>query len=343
MKKMKYSAAFLCCIMVLSACGAGNTERIAETTPTATVAAVEENETTTAETTAAHETEEKEPLYIPESGMAKAAFCDEMVAANSFSALSENYDSVVVTETGTEGNGESMSLKIVISEFEGKKAASFTYDFDDLKMTMFATDTYAVQSSLEANSFGHGISIVHPRYKDSVIEKQFFNFFPENAYLCDIREEEGLYVVEMGAEDSDDDARLYYYINPEDFSLIKINGEGENGEGENVKVAVDFEYNSPTALDMTAYDAVFGGDDLVSVTFCFDPDTEEEYSCTLKLNKNTVVSVYAEELIQYFYKDKEMTEIVRDISELDGATIYANSEKTGVSVFEYPYINSGEP
>ena len=338
MKKMKYSAAFLCCTIVLSACGAGNTERIAETTPTATVTAVEENETTTAETTAAPETEKKKPLYIPESGMARAEFCDEMKAKNSLSALSEKYDSVVITLTGTEENGESMSFKMVISEFEGERATSVTCDFDDIRESVFTTENYAVQSSLEANSFGHDISIVHPRYKDSVIEKQFFNFFPEDAYLCDIREEEEVYVVEMGSDDSDDDARLYYYLNPEDFSLIKITGESENAEA-----TIDFEYNAPTALDMTAYEAVFGGDDLVSVTFCFDPDTEEEHSCTLKLNKNTVVYVYAEELIQYFYKDKEMTEIVRDISELDGATIYANSEKTGVSVFEYPYINSGEP
>lgn len=338
MKKMKYSAAFLCCIMVLSACGAGNKERIAETTPTATVAAVGENETTTAETTAAHETEEKEPLYIPESGMAKAAFCDEMVAANSLSALSENYDSVVITLTGTEEDGENMFFKMVISEFEGKRATSVTCDFDDIRESVFTADNYAVDSILGPNSISPGISIIPPGYKGNIAEKLYINYFPEDAYLCDIREEEGIYVVEMGSDDSDDDARLYYYLNPEDFSLIKITGKSENAEA-----VVDFEYNTSTALDMTAYDAVFGGDDLVSVTFCFDPDTEEEYSCTLKLNKNTVVSVYAEELIQYFYKDKEMTEIVRDISELDGATIYANSEKTGVSVFEYPYINSGEP
>lgn len=331
MRKRILLAPLLCGILTISACSTSSQEQTAETVPTATEAAATAENAVLDEyeaTASATETDKKEPLYIPESGMAKAEFCDEMKAKNSLSALSENYDSVVITVTGTEENGESISLKTVISEFEGEKAASFTYDFDDLKATMFTTDTYAVQSSLEANSFGHDISIIHPRYKDSVIEKQFIDFFPEDAYLCDIREEEGLYVVEMGNEDEE---RLCYYLNPEDFSLIKITGENENFKG-----AVDFKYNVPTALDMTAYDAVFGGDNLVSVTFCFDPDTEEEYSCTMKLNKNTLVYVYAEELMQYFYKDKEMTEKVRDISELDGATVYANSEKTGEIVYTKP-------
>lgn len=324
MKKIRLLAAFLCCSMTFSACGTGNTEQTAEIAAETSEAG---EETTTTETTVP-ETEGKEPLYIPESGMAKAAFCDEMVAANSFSALSENYDSVVISLTEESTSGEGMSARIAISEYEGEQAASFTYDFDDLKMTMFATDTYAVQSSLKSPGFNSEISIIHPRYKGKVIEKQFITLFPEDAYLCDIREEEGVYVVEMGG---DDDERLCYYINPEDFSLIKIIGENDNLKG-----VMNFEYNVPTALDMTAYDAVFGGDDLVSVTFCFDPDTEEEYSCTMKLNKNTLVYAYAEELMQYFYKDKEMTEKVIGIYELDGATIYANSEKTGEIVYTKP-------
>ena len=56
----------------------------------------------------------------------------------------------------------------------------------------------------------------------------------------------------------------------------------------------------------------------------------------MKLNKNTHVYAYAEELMQYFYKDKEMTEKVIGIYELDGATIYANSEKTGEIVYTKP-------
>ena len=340
MKKIRLIAAFLCCAMAVSACSTGSPEQTAETTatettttaaetaPTATEAATEESETNSAETTTAPETKEEEPLYIPESGMAKAEFCDEIAAANSFSALSENYDSVVITLPGTEENGESISLKTVISEFEGEKAASFTYVFDDLKMTMFATDTYAVQSSLKTSDFNSDISIIHPRYKGKVLEKQFITLFPEDAYLCDIREEEGVYVVEMGTEEEEG---YCYYLNPEDFSLIKITDKNENSDA-----TIDFRYNVPTALDMTAYDNAFGGEDLVSVTFCFDPDTEKEYSCTMKLNKNTLVYVYAEELMQYFYKDKEMTERVIGISGLDGATIYANSEKTGEIVYTKP-------
>lgn len=339
MKKTGLLGAFLCCAMTLSACGTGNTEQTAEiaaetseateeTTAAETSATTEE---ATAPETTAPETEEKKPLYIPESGMAKAEFCDEMVAANSFSALSENYDSVVISLTEESTSGEGMSARIAISEYEGEQAASFTYDFDNLKVTMFATDTYAVQSSLKSPGFNSEISIIHPRYKGKVIEKQFITLFPEDAYLCDIREEEGVYVVEMGSDDSDDDARLCYYLNPENFALIKIVGENDNLKG-----VMNFEYNVQTTLDMTAYDAVFGGDDLVSVTFCFDPDTEEEYSCTLKLNKNTLVYAYAEELMQYFYKDKEMTEKVIGIYELDGATIYANSEKTGEIVYTKP-------
>lgn len=331
MRKRILLAALLCGILTVSACSTSSQEQTAETTPTATEAAATAENAALGEneaTASATETDKKEPLYIPESGMAKAEFCDEMIAKNSLSALSENYDSVVITLTGTEENGESLSLKIVISEFEGEKAASFTYDFDDLKMTMFATDTYAVQSSLKTSDFNSDISIIHPRYKGKVLEKQFITLFPEDAYLCDIREEEGVYVVEMGTEDEEG---YCYYLNPEDFSLIKITGKNENSDA-----TIDFRYNAPTALDMTAYDAVFGGEDLVSVTFCFDPDTEEEYSCTMKLNKNTLVYVYAEELMQYFYKDKEMTEKVIGISGLDGATIYANSEKTGEIVYTKP-------
>ncbi len=331
MRKRILLAALLCGILTVAACSTSSQEQTAETTPTATEAAATAENAALGEneaTASAPETDKKEPLYIPESGMAKAEFCDEMKAKNSLSALSENYDSVVITLTGTEENGESISLKTVISEFEGEKAASFTYDFDDLKITMFATDTYAVQSSLKTSDFNSDISIIHPRYKGKVLEKQFITLFPEDAYLCDIREEEGVYVVEMGTGDEE---RYCYYLNPEDFSLIKITGKHENSDA-----TIDFRYNAPTALDMTAYDNAFGGEDLVSVTFCFDPDTEEEYSCTLKLNKNTLVFAYAEELMQYFYKDKEMTEKVIGISGLDGATIYANSEKTGEIVYTKP-------
>ena len=331
MRKKILLAALLCGILTVAACSTSSQEQTAETAPTATEAAaaaenavLDENEATAS----APETDKKEPLYIPESGMAKAEFCDEMKAKNSLSALSENYDSVVITLTGTEENGESISLKTVISEFEGEKAASFTYVFDDLKMTMFATDTYAVQSSLKTSDFNSDICIIHPRYKGKVLEKQFITLFPEDAYLCDIREEEGIYVVEMGTEEEEG---YCYYLNPEDFSLIKITDKNENSDA-----TIDFRYNVPTALDMTAYDAVFGGEDLVSVTFCFDPNTEKEYSCTMKLNENTLVYVYAEELMQYFYKDKEMTEKVIGISGLDGATIYANSEKTGEIVYTKP-------
>ena len=331
MRKKILLVALLCGILTISACSASGKEQTTETTPTVTetITTAEkdtfgENETTTA----AHETEEKEPLYIPESGMAKAEFCDEMVEANCLSALYENYDSVVISLTEESTSGEGMSARIAISEYEGEQAASFTYDFDDLKVTMFATDTYAVQSSLKSPGFNSEISIIHPRCKGKVIEKQFITLFPEDAYLCDIREEEGVYVVEMGG---DDDERLCYYLNPENFALIKIVGENDNLKG-----VMNFEYNVPTALDMTAYNNVFAGDDLISVTFCFAPDTEKEYSCTLKLNKNTLVYAYAEELMQYFYKDKEMTEKVIGIYELDGATIYANSEKTGGIVYTKP-------
>lgn len=337
MRKKILLAALLCGILTVSACSTSGKQQTAETTPTVTEttttaenATLGENETTTAETAANLETDKKEPLYIPESGMAKAEFCDEMKEKNSLSALSENYDSVVITLTATEENGENMSFKIVISKFEGERATSVTYNFDDINESVFITDTYAVDSiGSSIDSIGSSIEIIPPGYKGNIAENLRINYFPEDAYLCDIREEDGVYVVEMGTED--EEFIYYYFLNPEDFSLIKITGESENTE-----VTAEFEYNVPTTLDMTAYDAVFGGDDLVSVTFCFDPDTEKEYSCTLKLNKNTLVYVYAEELMQYFYKDKEMTEKVIGISGLDGATIYANSEKTGEIVYTKP-------